>query len=93
MIAHVCAADGRERRTIRTPARVWLDNSAKQLRFEIRESQGRRYLCVSLWARELDGWHQRAGGVLSGWRRLFATLTALCRSWLAVYFTKADRGG
>jgi len=83
-----------DQRTIATPARVWLDNSSKQLRFEIRQaSNGRRVLRVSLWGRERDGWHQRAGSVPSGWRRPFATLMALCRSWLAVYFTKADRAG
>jgi hypothetical protein len=72
-------------RTIQTTARVWLANSKKQLRFEVhRKPDGRCEVHVSLWAREGNSWHRRPGGVLSGWPKPLATLSALCRSWFAL---------
>jgi hypothetical protein len=89
-----------EPRTVATPARVWLENSKAQLRFEIEETNGCRFLRVSLWVQAWNGWHPLAGGVLSGWRRPIAVISALIKSWIALRvrsfsgrLNRPDRGG
>ncbi len=80
-----CLGPDHQPRTIRTPARVWIDRDT-QLRFEIRQAQdGCRRLCVSRWVRAPDGWHQRIGGFVFGLRRPIRLIIALVRSCLAIW--------